>query len=126
MIYPRAIAETTEQSTDLRPRRRREKLRRGAQLVDVRQEYEWEAGRIPVPRTSRSSQLPARAGELDRDRPIVFQCRSGSRSWLATEAFRQAGHEAFNLEGGLLAWIEDGREVEPDRGEVAGPRPDAT
>ena len=74
---------------------------------------------------------PARAAagrgrELDRERPIVFSCRSGSRSAFATSAFREAGFEAFNLAGGLVAWVEEGREIEPADGEVAGPRPDAT
>ncbi len=116
----------TETATDLSPAAASEKVAAGAQLVDVRQDYEWEAGHIPGATHIPLEQLPARAGELDRDRPIVFQCRSGNRSGLAAEAFRAAGHEAFNLEGGLLAWVEEGREVEPDRGEVAGPRPDAT
>ncbi len=98
----------------------------GAQLVDVRQDYEWEAGHIEGATHVPLEQLPSRAGDLDRDRPVVFQCRSGSRSALATSAFREAGYEAFNLSGGLLAWVEEGRRIEPAGGEVAGPRPDAT
>ncbi len=98
----------------------------GAQLVDVRQDYEWEAGHIEGATHVPLEQLPSRAGDLDRDRPVVFQCRSGSRSALATSAFREAGYEAFNLSGGLLAWVEGDRAIEPAGGEVAGPRPDAT
>jgi rhodanese-related sulfurtransferase len=66
-------------------------------------------------------QLPGRAAELDRDRPVVFQCRTGSRSSFATAAFREAGFEAYNLAGGLEAWVEAGRPIEPEDGEVAGP-----
>ena len=50
-------------------------------------------------------QLPAEAGTLDRERPMVFYCRSGSRSALAAQAFAAAGFEAHNLDGGLLAWV---------------------
>jgi rhodanese-related sulfurtransferase len=121
--YSRAIAET-ETSTDIDPAAAAAKLEDGAQLVDVRQDYEWEAGRIDGAVHIPLEQLPGRAGELDRDRPVVFQCRTGSRSAFATQAFREAGFEAYNLAGGLEAWVESGKPIEPEGGEVAGPRPD--
>jgi len=98
----------------------------GAQLIDVRQDYEWEAGHISEAVHIPLEQLPAQAESLDRDRPVVFQCRSGSRSAMATAAFRESGFEAFNLAGGLLGWVDEGRPIEPSDGKVAGPRPDAT
>lgn len=96
----------------------------GAQLVDVRQDFEWDAGRIEEAIHVPLEQLPAATGKLDRDRPVVFQCRSGARSAMATAAFREAGFDAFNLEGGLAAWVEQGHPIEPADGEVAEPRPD--
>jgi len=120
------MSEAVDTSTDIGPAAAAEKVGAGAQLVDVRQDYEWEAGHIEGATHIPLEQLPARAAELDRDRPIVFQCRSGSRSALATQAFNESGFDAFNLAGGLIAWVEEGREIEPDGGEVAGPRPDAT
>lgn len=90
----------------------------------MRQDYEWDAGHIEGAAHIPLEQLPGRAEELDRDRPIVFQCRSGSRSSFATSAFREAGYEAFNLAGGLQAWVEAGNRIEPADGEVAGPLPD--
>ena len=96
----------------------------GAQLVDVRQDYEWEAGHIEGAVHIPLEDLPGRAGELDRDRPVVFGCRTGSRSAFATQAFREAGFDAYNLAGGLEAWVEHGRPIEPPDGAVAGPRPD--
>ena len=121
-----AIAEQTDISTELDPATAAERVDSGAQLVDVRQDWEWDAGHIEGAVHIPLEQLPGRASELDQDRPIVFQCRTGSRSSFATQAFREAGYEAFNLAGGLEAWVEDGREIEPAGGEVAGPRPDAT
>jgi len=121
-----AIAEQTDIGTELDPAAAAQRVEAGAQLVDVRQDYEWEAGRIAGAAHIPLEHLPSRADELDRDRPIVFQCRTGSRSAFATQAFREAGFEAYNLAGGLEAWVEDGRPIEPADGEVAGPRPDAT
>jgi len=62
------------------------------------------------------------AGELDtidRERPVVFYCRSGSRSAMATEAFRGAGFDAHNMVGGLLDWNAAGLPLEPADGYVA-------
>lgn len=120
------MAETDEIQTEVGPGRAVELVEAGAQLVDVRQDYEWDAGHIAGASHIPLEQLPSRAEELDHDRPIVFSCRSGSRSAMATSVFRESGFEAFNLTGGLLGWVEEGREVEPADGEVAGPRLDAT
>jgi rhodanese-related sulfurtransferase len=118
-------SETTESELDIDAADAAEKVAAGAQLIDVRQDYEWEAGRIPGAEHIPLERLPAASERLDRDRPIVFQCRTGSRSGLAAQVFRASGFEAYNLAGGLHAWVEAGRELEPAGGLVADPRPDA-
>ena len=120
------MAEPEENETEVSPARASELVAAGAQLVDVRQDYEWEAGHIEGATHIVLETLPSRAEELDRDRPVVFSCRSGSRSFFATSAFREAGFEAYNLAGGLLEWVESGNPLEPPDGEVAGPRHDNT
>jgi rhodanese-related sulfurtransferase len=95
-------------------------LRGGAiQLIDVRQREEYEAGRIAGARLIELAQLSAQAQAIDPDRPVVFYCRSGSRSVMAAEAFTRAGFEAHNLAGGLLDWQAAGLPIEPDGGYVA-------
>jgi rhodanese-related sulfurtransferase len=89
------------------------------QLVDVREPYEHEAGRIAGDVHIELEQLPTEAGSLDRERPLVFYCRSGSRSALATEAFAASGYDAHNLAGGLQDWVKDGLPIEPADGRVA-------
>lgn len=119
--------ETTAESTELSPERTAEMIESGdAQLVDVRQDFEWEAGRIHGALHIPLDALPARASEIDRDRPVIFGCRTGARSAMATDAFRASGIEAYNLAGGLEAWIEQGLDIEPEDGTVALPRPDNT
>lgn len=95
----------------------------GAVLIDVRRDYEYEAGHPPAARHIEVNDLTANADSIPRDRPVVFCCRTGSRSALAAEAFRQAGFDAYNLKGGLTAWAEAGLPLEPENGEVAEPRP---
>ena len=63
----------------------------GAQLVDVREPYEHEAGRIAGDVHIELERLTAEADSIDRDRPVVFYCRSGSRSALAAQAFGGIG-----------------------------------
>ena len=89
------------------------------QLIDVRQPEEHEAGRIAGDRLVVLSDLAAEVDSIDRNRPVVFYCRSGSRSAMATEAFRGAGFEAHNMLGGLLEWDAAGLPLEPSDGYVA-------
>ena len=88
------------------------------QLIDVRETHENEAGRIAGGRLIELGRLSAEADTIDRDRPVVFYCRSGSRSAMATQAFAEAGYDAHNMTGGLLAWEAAGLPLEPEGGYV--------
>jgi rhodanese-related sulfurtransferase len=90
-----------------------------AQVIDVREPYEVEAGRIPGTRHVELQELPAQAETVDRDKPVIFQCRSGARSLMAAQAFRRAGYDAWSMAGGLDQWVAEGREIEPADGRVA-------
>jgi rhodanese-related sulfurtransferase len=74
------------------------------QLVDVREDYEWVAGRIDGAVHLQLNLLMNGAGEFDKGRPVVAVCRSGNRSELATLMLRARGYEAYNLEGGVEEW----------------------
>jgi len=89
------------------------------QLIDVRQDYEWEGGRIAGARHLELTELGEHASTIERDRPVVFYCRSGVRSAMASEAFSDAGWDAHNMAGGLIAWEGAGLPMEPDGGYVA-------
>ncbi|TMM08322.1 MAG: rhodanese-like domain-containing protein [Actinobacteria bacterium] len=98
----------------------RDRLERGEiDLIDVREQYEWDAGRIAGARHIDLERLAGRAGEVDRERPVVFQCRLGARSAMATQAFRAAGWDAYNLTGGITEWVRRGLPIEPEDGYVA-------
>lgn len=94
-----------------------------ADLIDVRRDYEFEAGHIAGARHVEVNELTSEADSIPKDRPVVFYCRGGSRSGMAAEAFRQAGYDAHNMEGGLSAWNEQGLPLEPADGEVVEVRP---
>jgi rhodanese-related sulfurtransferase len=95
----------------------------GAQLIDVRRSYEWEAGRIAGARHIEMNELTASAESIERDRPVVFYCRTGNRSGMAAAAFREAGYDAYHLADGIEGWAAGDRELEPEDGEVRPPLP---
>jgi rhodanese-related sulfurtransferase len=105
---------------ELSPHQAAELIRDGdAQLVDVREPYEHDAGRIAGSLHIELQRLPEEAASLDRERPLLFYCRSGSRSALAADAFAASGYDARNLDGGLEAWVGAGLPIEPSGGRVA-------
>ena len=113
----------TETEIHLSPERAAELIEAGAETIDVRRDYEWDGGRIPGARHVEMNELSAAAGSLPRETPLVFYCRSGNRSGMAVEAFRQAGFDAYNIEGGLTAWVEAGQPLDPPDGVVEPTRP---
>ena len=105
-LEPERVSEWLAQEPDL-------------QVIDVRESYEREAGHIEATRHIELNRLTAEAASIERDRPVVFYCRVGSRSGMAAEAFRASGYEAYSLDGGLLRWAEEGRTLSPEGGTVA-------
>jgi rhodanese-related sulfurtransferase len=91
----------------------------GAQLVDVRADHEWEAGRIAGAAHVPLPELPQRLEEIDKDRPVVVYCRGGNRSTMATDALAEAGYDAAKLREGIVGWSEDDLPLEPEGGYVA-------
>ena len=76
-------------------------------ILDVREPYEYQIAQIGgklIPQND----VPQRLAEIDRDREIVVQCRSGARSQKIAEFLKQAGYpKVVNLAGGILAWSDE-------------------
>jgi rhodanese-related sulfurtransferase len=80
------------------------------QLVDCREQYEWDAGRVEgaLHMPLNSIMAGTGAGELDQTKPVAVICRSGNRSELATMMLQARGFEAYNVEGGMEEWAREG------------------
>lgn len=73
-------------------------LARGAQIVDVRTRAEFSSGSHTKAINIPLDQLEARAGELDRHRPVLVCCETGSRSGFGVSPLKRAGFvEVANL-----------------------------
>jgi sulfur-carrier protein adenylyltransferase/sulfurtransferase len=75
-------------------------------VLDVREPFEYQIANIGgklIPQR----EVPARLSEIDRNREIVVQCKSGGRSQRIAEFLQQAGYaRVANLAGGILAWSD--------------------
>jgi rhodanese-related sulfurtransferase len=89
------------------------------QLIDVREDYEWDSGRLAGARHIELQDVAASAPTIDQEKPVVFYCRVGSRSSMAAGAFRRAGYDAYSMDGGIEAWAASGLPLEPENGQVA-------
>jgi sulfur dioxygenase len=85
------------------------------QIVDVREpaEFHGPLGHIPDAVLMPLGSLKDNLAALDRERPVVAVCRSGSRSARAVAILQQAGFaQVANLAGGMLRWRVDGGAVD--------------
>ncbi|HSP78996.1 MAG TPA: rhodanese-like domain-containing protein [Myxococcaceae bacterium] len=83
-------------------------------LLDVREADELRStGVIPGVVHIPLGSLPGRLESLPAGRPVVVVCRSGARSMRAAQQLVEAGILAENLAGGMLAWLGEGRPVDP-------------
>ena len=80
------------------------------QIVDVREPYEWEAGRIEGAIHIPLNTLMAGSGieALNPDKPVAAICRSGNRSELAHLMLRARGFDAYNVRDGMEGWDREG------------------
>jgi adenylyltransferase/sulfurtransferase len=105
--------EEEEDEEELTPAELSARIARGdpLQLIDVREPYEWEIGKIPSARLIPLGTLQRQLDSLDRGRQVVVYCRSGVRSAHAAAQLRHAGFpRVLNLTGGILRWSD---EVDP-------------
>ncbi|MGE5763905.1 MAG: rhodanese-like domain-containing protein [Mycobacterium leprae] len=91
-------------------------LSAGAVLLDVRDAWEWQAGRARDALHIPLAALPGRLAELPTDRPVIVICRSGNRSATAAALLARTWRTAVNLAGGMQAWAAAGHSVVADGG----------
>ena len=113
------VAKAREQVENLSPVEVAAALDDNTLLVDIREPEECEArgviqGAVLAPRGMlefwADPASPAHREEFDPARRVVLYCASGGRSALAAATLGRMGYERVaHLDGGLKAWLEDGR-----------------
>ena len=77
----------------------------GGWLLDVREQDEWDRGHAPSAHLVPLSELRSRIAEIPTDKAVLVVCLAGSRSLRAASALADAGVDAVNVTGGMLAWV---------------------
>ncbi len=84
-------------------------------VLDVRTEEEYKndghiKGSILIP----LNELRNRINELKKykDKKIIVYCRSGNRSVVASRLLSNLGFKVYNMNGGIIAWKEEGLPIE--------------
>ncbi|MDI7742228.1 rhodanese-like domain-containing protein [Lysinibacillus fusiformis] len=78
---------------------------RKAQLIDVREAKEFEAGHILGARNIPSTQLRQRYKEIRSDLPVYLYCQNAGRSARAALFLKKKGYnQVHQLQGGFKTW----------------------
>ncbi|UQD52716.1 rhodanese-like domain-containing protein [Bacillus methanolicus] len=97
-LYQRKIVKTLTE----------EEFRQGyrkAQLIDVREPNEFEAGHILGARNIPLSQLKMRLKEIRPDKPVYLYCQNQIRSGRAAQILYRNGYkDLYHLQGGFKKW----------------------
>ncbi len=75
------------------------------QLIDVREESEYNEGHIAGAKLIPIGEFASRIGEIDKTKPVLVYCLSGPRSAEAAQVLAQSGYtKVYNLTNGVSDW----------------------
>lgn len=82
-------------------------------FIDVREEAEHEAAKIPNTQLIPMSEIQGRVNEIPKDEDVVIYCRTGNRSGILISQLIQYGYtNLYNLEGGIVDWHQNNYPVD--------------
>lgn len=85
----------------------------GYEVVDVREDWEWQRGHIPGARHAVLASILANPGAQKFRERTIFACEVGERSAVAAEMAVALGTpDVVNFRGGTKAWREAGLPLE--------------
>ncbi|MHB8172193.1 MAG: rhodanese-like domain-containing protein [Thermincolia bacterium] len=74
-------------------------------ILDVREQYEFDAGNLPGSILIPSGLLEQNINQLDKEKTILVVCATGARSATAAAFLAEKGFaKVYNLSPGLVAW----------------------
>lgn len=103
--------ETNQQMTEITATELKQRIDSGddVQIIDVREQKEYDYARIPNSTLIPLGQVINRIVEIDPTRDTVVHCKMGGRSAKAIEILKVAGFtgKLANLKGGITAWSNE-------------------
>jgi len=108
-----AAPQNSSSQLEISPAQAKLEIQKGAMLLDVREPDEYSVGHISGAVLIPLGELGLRLQELPKDRLIIVQCRSGSRSAQGRDLLLKKGFtNVTSLSGGILAWQAAGYPIE--------------
>jgi rhodanese-related sulfurtransferase len=112
--FQKLVQEAKTRITEISPADAARELGRGAMLIDVREDEDWQAARIPgavhLSRGTIELEIEDVAPALDT--PIICHCGGGSRSALVAESLQRMGYtHVKSMAGGFKGWKAAGLPV---------------
>ncbi|HEX5708159.1 MAG TPA: rhodanese-like domain-containing protein [Pyrinomonadaceae bacterium] len=116
--FLRIVEDAKTRVSEVSVEEARERVARGARLVDVREDNEWEAGRASgaehmgrgVIERDVETEVP------DKETELILYCGGGYRSALAADNLQRMGYRrVYSMAGGWKAWREAGAPVEGEK-----------
>ncbi|WP_404407505.1 rhodanese-like domain-containing protein [Jeotgalibacillus malaysiensis] len=99
-----SVATETYQSVDTEEFAK-QKDQTDYQVIDVRNDSEWNSGRIEGTEHKMLGHLRDAGKELDKNKPVLIHCQSGARSAIAASVMLSLGFDdVTHLNGGFNAW----------------------
>jgi len=99
------VTQMNSEEISVQDLKRRLDAKEDFDLIDVRENQEWEIAKIPGAKLIPMGELPNRLNELNPDREILLQCKSGGRSGRALQFLKEKGFKNLkNVVGGIDAW----------------------
>lgn len=77
-------------------------------ILDVRTAKEWDEGHIDGAHLIELTKVPKMLHNIPADKPVAVICHSGNRASIAASLLmKERGMPAFNVKGGMQAWMNE-------------------
>ena len=83
----------------------------GEFVLDVREDWEFQAGHVPNAKHIPLNSIPDRLSEIPKEQTIWVICQAGGRSMTAANYLSAQGFDVVSVAGGTGSWIQSGKEV---------------
>jgi molybdopterin/thiamine biosynthesis adenylyltransferase/rhodanese-related sulfurtransferase len=110
--YRDLLREARDSIREVDPTEAELAIERGATIIDVREDSEWEEGHIPGAKHVSKSYIEQEIEGLvsDHEAPLVLYCAGGIRSLFAAQTIAGMGYsDVASMRGGFGAWKSEGR-----------------
>jgi rhodanese-related sulfurtransferase len=95
----------------------RKRMNEGAELIDVREDNEWESGHAAGARHMGRGIIERDIVQAypDKNTELILYCGGGFRSALAADMIQKMGYtKVFSMAGGWKAWKDSGEPTETE------------